>query len=258
MPAKVTSSPVEAGESPTEDTVVEDTAGPARSTVAEPSTDQPAVDEPSTEVDEPAVEDEATVVDEPAAEPEPAAAEPAAEDEPAAAEPATVPVAARRSWRPSRWTAVVAALSVLLVALWVAGAFLVVHNRGVSQLAAQRQQVLVAAQNVAGDLTSIGADNAPAQIQKLTGESTGAFRDQIGTYAQALQVILKQSNAGSRGTVSAAGIEKMGPDTASVLVTVTATVSNAQTTGQPVSYRLGVQLQREGDRWLASDVAFVQ
>ena len=257
MPAKVTFSPVEVGESPTEDTVVEDTAGPARSTVAEPSTDQPAVDDQPV-VAEPAVEDKAPVVDEPAAEPESAAEPEPVADAPAAAEPAAVPAAARRSWRPSRWTAVVAALSVLLVALLVAGAFLVVHDRGVSQLAAQRQQVLVAAQSVAGDLTSIGADNAPAQIQKLTGESTGAFRDQIGTYAQALQVILKQSNAGSRGTVSAAGIEKMGPDTASVLVTVTATVSNAQTTGQPVSYRLGVQLQREGDRWLASDVAFVQ
>ncbi|HEX4247896.1 MAG TPA: hypothetical protein VH008_08500, partial [Pseudonocardia sp.] len=123
----------------------------------------------------------------------------------------------------------------------------------------QRQDVLAAAQKVAGDLTSIGADNAPAQIQNLTGESTGAFRDQISTYAQALQTILQQSNAGSRGTVSAAGVEKMDANTASVLVTVAATVSNAKVTaGQPVSYRLAVQLQREGDRWLASDVTFVQ
>jgi hypothetical protein len=58
--------------------------------------------------------------------------------------------------------------------------------------------------------------------------------------------------------VSAAGIEKMAPDAATVLVTVSATVSNANTTAQPVSYRLGVELQREGNRWLASDVKFVQ
>jgi len=258
MPAKVTFSPVDVAESATDDTVVgntvventavEDSAiagsAVADSAVADTVAADSAVED--TAVDDKAVDD--TAVDEPAPE---SAAEPVAVDEPAS-------IAARPSWRPSNWTMLVAGLSVLLVALWVAGGFLVVHNRGVSQLATQRQEVLTAAQKVAGDLTSISADNAPAQIQALTGESTGAFRDQISTYAQALQTILQQSRAGSRGTVSAAGIEEMGPDTAKVLVTVSATVSNSQAAAQPVSYRLGVQLQREGDRWLASDVAFVQ
>ena len=263
MPAKVTFSPVDVAESATDDTVVgntvventavEDSAiagsAVADSAVADTVAADSAVED--TAVDDKAVDDTAvddTAVDEPAPE---SAAEPVAVDEPAS-------IAARPSWRPSNWTMLVAGLSVLLVALWVAGGFLVVHNRGVSQLATQRQEVLTAAQKVAGDLTSISADNAPAQIQALTGESTGAFRDQISTYAQALQTILQQSRAGSRGTVSAAGIEEMGPDTAKVLVTVSATVSNSQAAAQPVSYRLGVQLQREGDRWLASDVAFVQ
>ena len=253
MPAKVTFSPTDVADSAAEDTVVEDTvvedaalehtAGRAQTTVAEPVVDEP--------VAEPAV-DKQSVVDEPAPDDQAVADEPAAE-------PAPVPAGPPPSPRPSRWVVLVAALSVLLVALWVAGAFLVMHDRGVSQLAAQRQEVLAAGQKVAGDLTSIGADNAPAQIQSLTSESIGAFRDQISTYAQALQTILQQSKAGSRGTVTAAGIEQMGPDTASVLVTVSATVSNSTVTaGQPVSYRLGVKLQREGDRWLASDVAFVQ
>jgi Mce-associated membrane protein len=165
----------------------------------------------------------------------------------------------RQRRRPSRWTMLVAGLSVLVVALWVAGGLLFAHNRSASQLAAQRQDVVAAAQKVAGDLTSISSSNAPAQIQSLTNESTGGFRDQISTYAQALQAILQQSGAGSQGTVSAAGIERMDANTASVLVAVTATVSNNKLpNAQPVSYRLGVQLQREGDRWLASDVTFVQ
>src|SRR5882757_7296739 len=220
MPAKVTFSPVDVAESATDDTVVgntvventavEDSAiagsAVADSAVADTVAADSAVED--TAVDDKAVDD--TAVDEPAPE---SAAEPVAVDEPAS-------IAARPSWRPSNWTMLVAGLSVLLVALWVAGGFLVVHNRGVSQLATQRQEVL--------------------------------------TYAQALQTILQQSRAGSRGTVSAAGIEEMGPDTAKVLVTVSATVSNSQAAAQPVSYRLGVQLQREGDRWLASDVAFVQ
>jgi Mce-associated membrane protein len=175
-----------------------------------------------------------------------------------AAAPAARAIARQRR-RPSRWTMLVAGLSVLVVALWVAGGLLFAHNRGASQLAAQRQDVVAAAQKVAGDLTSISSSNAPAQIQSLTNESTGGFRDQISTYAQALQAILQQSGAGSQGTVSAAGIERMDANTASVLVAVTATVSNNKLpNAQPVSYRLGVQLQREGDRWLASDVTFVQ
>jgi Mce-associated membrane protein len=235
MPAKVTSSPVDVADSADGDTVVEDTV--VKDTVVEDTATGETTGRAGATVAEPAV-------DEPA-------------PESAGARSAFMSVWPSR--RPSRWTVLVAALSALLVALWVAGALLVVHNRGISQLSTQRQQVLAAAQKVAGDLTSIGADNAPAQIQNLTGESTGAFRDQISTYAQALQTILQQSKAGSRGTVTAAGIESMAPDAASVLVTVSATVSNSRVTAsQPVSYRLGVKLQREGDRWLASDVAFVQ
>ncbi|HEY2098293.1 MAG TPA: hypothetical protein VGH72_17625 [Pseudonocardia sp.] len=248
MPSKVTSKPAEVAdpaiedtaESTTADTTTADTT--AADTVAEPTAAEPAAAEP-------------TAAD--------TAAEPAAVDAAAAgsddAAPTTARATPRQRRRPSRWTMLVAGLSVLVVALWVAGGLLFAHNRGASQLAAQRQDVVAAAQKVAGDLTSISSSNAQAQIQSLTNESTGGFRDQISTYAQALQAILQQSGAGSQGTVSAAGIERMDANTASVLVAVTATVSNTKLpNAQPVNYRLGVQLQREGDRWLASDVTFVQ
>ncbi|MDT7612273.1 MAG: Mce-associated rane protein [Pseudonocardiales bacterium] len=248
MPSKVTSKPAEVADPAIEDTAESTTADTtAPDTVAEPVTAEQMTAEPT-------------------AEPmtaEPTAAEPAAVDAAAAgsddAAPTTARATPRQRRRPSRWTMLVAGLSVLVVALWVAGGLLFAHNRGASQLAAQRQGVVAAAQKVAGDLTSISSSNAQAQIQSLTNESTGGFRDQISTYAQALQAILQQSGAGSQGTVSAAGIERMDANTASVLVAVTATVSNTKLpNAQPVNYRLGVQLQREGDRWLASDVTFVQ
>jgi Mce-associated membrane protein len=260
----------------------ETAAPPEPAAVAEPvaaeKVTEPEDGEPEP-VDEPAAVDEAAAVDEPvdeaaAEEPEAeAVTAPAAEETAAVHEPETgdepVPVvdeagasaasavpAARR--RPSRRTLVLAGLSVLLVALWATGGWLYVHNRGNSELDAQRAQALATAQKVAADLTSIGADNAQAQIQSLTQESTGGFREQISTYAAALQAILQQAQAGSRGTVSAAGIERIDANTASALVTVSATVSNSKLpNAQPVSYRMGVQLQREGDRWLASDVNFV-
>jgi Mce-associated membrane protein len=198
---------------------------------------------------------EPVALDEPAATAEESEPELPVVDEAGASAALAVPGARRR---PSRRTLVLAGLSVLLLALWATGGWLYVHNRGTSELDAQRAQALATAQKVAADLTSIGADNAQTQIQSLTQESTGGFREQISTYAAALQAILQQAQAGSRGTVSAAGIERIDANTASALVTVSATVSNSKLpNAQPVSYRMGVQLQREGDRWLASDVNFV-
>jgi Mce-associated membrane protein len=245
MPSKVTSKPAEVADPAIEDTAESTTADTVAAAAVAADTTAESVDAAVLDPAEVATETAATET-----------ADQMAGSDAAAPAARAIP---RQRRRPSRWTMLVAGLSVLVVALWVAGGLLFAHNRGASQLAAQRQDVVAAAQKVAGDLTSISSSNAPAQIQSLTNESTGGFRDQISTYAQALQAILQQSGAGSQGTVSAAGIERMDANTASVLVAVTATVSNNKLpNAQPVSYRLGVQLQREGDRWLASDVTFVQ
>jgi Mce-associated membrane protein len=265
MPSKVTSKPAEVADPAIEDTAESTTAD----TVAADAVAADATAESDTVAESRTAGSRTAESVDAAAAPAEVATETAATETAAtetadqmAGSDAAAPAARaipRQRRRPSRWTMLVAGLSVLVVALWVAGGLLFAHNRGASQLAAQRQDVVAAAQKVAGDLTSISSSNAPAQIQSLTNESTGGFRDQISTYAQALQAILQQSGAGSQGTVSAAGIERMDANTASVLVAVTATVSNNKLpNAQPVSYRLGVQLQREGDRWLASDVTFVQ
>jgi len=224
------------------------------SAAAEPAEDSAPVLE-AEEVEEapetPAVEDSA--VEDSAV--EDSAVEDSAVEDSAVERVAAVPAPRRRV---SRRTLVTAGLAVLLAALWGVGGWLFVHNRGTGQLADHNAAALAAAQKVATDLTSITAQNAQTQIQSLTAESTGGFRDQISTYASALQAILQQAQAGSRGTVSAGGIERIDATTASALVTVSAVVSNSKLpSGQPVSYRLGVQLQREGDQWLASNVNFV-
>jgi Mce-associated membrane protein len=163
----------------------------------------------------------------------------------------------RRS-RLSGRTVLLAGLTVLLLALWATGGWLVGRERAADAAAEQRTAALSTAQKVATDLTSITGDNAQAQIAALTQESTGAFHTQISSYGAALSAILRQAKAGSTGTVSAAGIERMDAVSASALVAVSAKVSNsALPTGRPVSYRMVVQLRREGDRWLASDVRFL-
>lgn len=157
--------------------------------------------------------------------------------------------------RPSRWAALVAGMSVLLVALLVGAVALLVHNQAAGQRAEQRQVALDAARKMATDLTTISSENAEQQIERMIQASTGTFRDQISSGSPLLQTRLKDSSVGSAGIVTAAGIEKLEADAASALVIVTTMLSNSQVPqGELHTFRLAIQLQRDGDRWLVSTV----
>lgn len=172
--------------------------------------------------------------------------------------PAGVETAHHRFRRPSRSVVLMAALSVAVIVLAVAGALLFQHVRAADELAGQRAVVLDSARKVATDLTSISAQDAPQRITSLTNETTGGFRSKLSTYGAVIQAVMRLSNAGSRGTVNDLAIERIDESSASVLVAATASVSSQQAqTPRTVSYRMVVQLQREGDRWLVSDVNFV-
>lgn len=184
-----------------------------------------------------------------------AAVPPDPEPDAARAEAEAVP---RRPRRPSRFAVLVAALSTAVIVLMVVGALLFQHVRAVGEVAGQRAAVVDSARKVATDLTSISADDATQRISSLTNETTGGFRGKLSTYGAVIQAVMRMSHAGSRGTVNDIAIERIDQTSASVLVAATAVVSSDQ--AQPprsVSYRILVQLQREGDRWLVSDVSFV-
>ena len=150
-------------------------------------------------------------------------------------------------------------LVLVLVLLCAGGVLLFLQHRGTEQRNTDERQAMTVAQQVATDLTSLNATDAQAKIDSLTRESTGNFRVQIDSYAALVRALLSQNQAGSSGTVSAVGIEKLEDNSASVLVTVTAAVSNSSLPdAQPLSYRLAIQLRRDAGRWLASDVGFVQ
>ncbi|MBO0874085.1 MAG: hypothetical protein J2P19_11900 [Pseudonocardia sp.] len=188
----------------------------------------------------------------------PAGPEPAEARAEGEADTAGVESTHRRFPRPSRSAVLVAALSTAVIVLAVAGALLFQHVRGVGELAGQRSAVLDSARRAATDLTSISAQDAPGRITSLTNETTGGFRGQLSTYGAVIQAVMRLSHAGSRGTVNDAAIERIDENSASVLVAATAAVSSDQEqTPRSVSYRMLVQLQREGDRWLVSDVSFV-
>jgi Mce-associated membrane protein len=185
------------------------------------------------------------------------------EDEDADADDEAASLAAKPARKPrrklSRPRPLVAALSLLLVVLLAAGVTLFVHNHRVSAAEASKAAALDTARQIATSLTTITPDNAAGQLDSLTKQSTGSFKDQIAGYSAMFQAVLKQGNVASRGTITAAGIEKMEGDAASALVAVSALITSGQVPqGQPRTYRLLVSLQRAGGQWLVSNVDFVQ
>jgi Mce-associated membrane protein len=176
----------------------------------------------------------------------------------ATTEPPAPAVTARR--RPlARWVRLSAALGAVLLVLLVAAGVLFLHNRSTADVAHKRAAALSAAVQIATDLTSVDARSAPDQVKVLTAESIAPYGKDISSYVTALQSALRQAQASSRGAVTGAGIESINGDTASALVIVRATVSSAQTPNvPPVSYRIGMRLQRVDNRWLASDITFVR
>jgi Mce-associated membrane protein len=151
----------------------------------------------------------------------------------------------------------VAALSVVLAVLLAGSVLLFRHDQEISTTA-QRQGALAAARAVALELSTIGAGNAAQHMSILASQSTGEFHDQLSGYSAIFQKLLRAGNVSSRSEVTAEGVERLDTDSATVLLTVAATVTNTQLpTGQPRNFRLAVQLQRSGGRWLASKMDYV-
>ncbi|MDQ2708223.1 MAG: hypothetical protein M3Z25_11545 [Actinomycetota bacterium] len=170
---------------------------------------------------------------------------------------ATYAVKAPKKARP-RPPALVLALAGLLVVLLVAGVGLFVYDHQVTSADAERAVAVDTARQVATNLTTITSDSAAGQIDALSKASTGSFKDQIVDYSAIFQAVVKQGNVASRGTITAAGIEKLAGDSASALVTVSALLTSGQVPqGLPRSYRLLISLQRNGNDWLVSNVDFV-
>jgi Mce-associated membrane protein len=147
----------------------------------------------------------------------------------------------------------------LVFALLLAVSVMLLKSPQPTDESAQRDAMITATKQVALELSTIGASNAAQHIDSLTNQSTGEFRSQLGTYARIFQSVLQAGNVNSEAKVTAAAIERIGPDSANTLVTVSATVTNSQVpVGQLRNYRLAMQLQRDGDRWLVSKVEYVQ
>lgn len=176
-------------------------------------------------------------------------------DPPAANEPER-PSPARRGAR--GYLAVLIALTLAAVVLVGFGTVFGLRMMEHDAEQARRNTMVRTAGDVALKLTTIDHRNADRDLQQLRGVATPQFAEQFGIRSHAFADTLQQSQIVSTGQVTSAGLEEFDERSARVLVAVRATVRDGGAPrGDPRNYRLGVDLVRQDDKWLVSNVEFI-
>jgi len=169
------------------------------------------------------------------------------------------PEAASRPRRPLWLRAVVLAIGALLAGGLLALTWLMLseHSR-VAAHRAQDREVVEAASNAVVALLSIDHGRADADVKRVLDLSIGAFHDDFASRAEDFVKTAQDSNAVTKGSVTAAALDKVGADTAVVLLAATSEVTNSNgARADPRPWRMSVTMSRDEDKWKMSNVEFV-
>ena len=196
----------------------------------------------TTEVDEAGSDTEDS--DEDVAE-EPVDANPSASD--AAGEPARI-LKAFAAALAVACTAALVTLSVLMV----------LDHRHQAADQQRRAEYAAAARQSVVTLMSLDFNKAKEDVQRIIDNSTGEFRDDFKNQADDFIKVAQESKVVTEVTVNATAVESMTDDSAVVLVSATSRVTNSAGAKQePRSWRLSVDLKRDGGQIKMSKVEFV-
>jgi Mce-associated membrane protein len=132
------------------------------------------------------------------------------------------------------------------------------HHRNVEAQETQSAEFAAAARQGVVTLMSLNFNNAKEDVQRIIDNTTGEFKKDFQGQSDAFIQVAQNSKVITEATVSAAAVQSMTKDTATVLVAVTTNVSNKASDKQdPRSWRLKVGMTRDGDRIKLSKVEFV-
>ncbi|WP_439936192.1 hypothetical protein ACS3YM_09485 [Nocardia sp. N13] len=158
-----------------------------------------------------------------------------------------------------RW--MVVGLAVALVALLVAIGLVVASRDAVDDdLTSAQREVAEAARVEALAFLTVDHTDMDPLIDAVLAGATGDFAEQYESQRDTLTSEAIRTEATSTGEVVALGVGDLDDDSATVLIAANSTVTNTSTgsSGQVRYYRLRLDLVREGERWLTSDVQFVR
>jgi Mce-associated membrane protein len=170
------------------------------------------------------------------------------------------PVRNRRRWRLGPILKVMAAAvaiagTCVLITLSV---LMVIDHRHQAADQQRRAEFAAAARQSVVTLMSLDFNRAKDDVQRIIDNSTGQFRDDFKNQMDDFIKVAQESKVVTEVTVNATAVESMTNDSAVVLVSATSRVSNAAGAKQePRSWRLSVDLERDGGQLKMSKVEFV-
>jgi len=170
------------------------------------------------------------------------------------------PPRARRRWLPRlKWKYIAAGVALLCTgALLAASGYMVWQDREAVALQQRSAEFAAAGKQSVVTLMSLNFNNAEADVQRIIDNSTGTFKDDFKNTAEDFVKVAQESKVVTEVTVNSVAVESMTDDSAVVLVAAASRVTNSAGANQePRTWRLSVNLQREGDQIKMSKVEFV-
>lgn len=159
------------------------------------------------------------------------------------------------------WKRIVAltAAAVLLIGLVGAAVVSMLAVQSTEQRDERRAEYVATARQTILNLTTIRADTAKEDIDRILTMASGEFKTEFDGRVDPFTEIVKQAKVQSTGEVVEAAVERDDENSAVILVAAKQTLTNAGAEGeQQRYYRFRVTVQRGDDGTLtASDVEFV-
>jgi Mce-associated membrane protein len=148
--------------------------------------------------------------------------------------------------------------SLCTIALIAASVRMVIIHRDQAAEQQRSAEYAAAARQSVVTLMSLDFNKAKEDVQRIVDNSTGQFRDDFKNQADDFIKVAQESKVITEVTVNTAAVESMTNDTAVVLVSASSRVTNAAGAKQePRSWRLSVNLQRDGGQIKTAKVEFV-
>ncbi|MEU1983848.1 hypothetical protein [Nocardia sp. NPDC019395] len=180
-------------------------------------------------------------------------------DESGSADPDSEPGEKTRSGRSWKRILAVAAAAVLVIGLVAAAVVSTIAVQSTEQRDERRAEYVATARQTVLNLTTIRADTAKEDIDRILTMASGEFKTEFDGRIDPFTEIVKQAKVVSTGEVVEAAVERDDEKSAVILVAAKQTLTNAGAEGeQQRFYRFRVTVQRADDgTQTASDVKFV-
>ncbi|QIS08509.1 hypothetical protein [Nocardia arthritidis] len=165
---------------------------------------------------------------------------------------------AATGWSRAAHVALLAACAVLTLLLLTGAGVSVYFTRTEAKDEARRAEYVQTARQAVINLTTIHADSAKQDIDRILSVASGEFRSEFDKRVDPFASIVQQAKVVSNGEVVEAAIESEDDDSARVLVAAKQTLTNAGDPGpQTRNYRFRVTVTRTDAGLKASKVEFV-